>query len=47
VPLSEFDFPAAKLANVQPQLEKLVAKNYYLHKSARDAPANPNPEPRP
>merc|ERR1712127_1005365 len=23
---------AAKLANVQPQLEKLVAKNYYLHK---------------
>ena len=37
VPLSEFDFPAAKLANVQPQLEKLVAKNYYLHKSARDA----------
>ena len=37
VPLSEFDFPASKLANVQPQLEKLVAKNYYLHKSARDA----------
>ena len=22
---------------MQPQLEKLVAKNYYLHKSARDA----------
>ena len=37
MPLSEYDFPAAKLANVQPQLEKLVAKNYYLHKSARDA----------
>jgi ATP-dependent RNA helicase DDX18/HAS1 len=47
VPLSEFDFPAAKLANVQPQLEKLVAKNYYLHKSARDALANPNPNPDP
>ena len=47
MPLSEFDFPAAKLANVQPQLEKLVAKNYYLHKSARDALANPNPNPRP
>ena len=37
VPLSEYEFPFAKLANVQPQLEKLVAKNYYLHKSARDA----------
>ena len=47
MPLSEFDFPAAKLANVQPQLEKLVAKNYYLHKSARDALANPNPNPDP
>ena len=37
VPVSEFEFPPSKLANVQPQLEKLVAKNYYLHKSARDA----------
>ena len=37
VPLSEFEFPPSKLANVQAQLEKLVAKNYYLHKSARDA----------
>ena len=37
MPLSEYEFPFAKLANVQPQLEKLVAKNYYLHKSARDA----------
>ena len=26
-----------KLANVQAQLTKLVTKNYYLHKSARDA----------
>ena len=37
VPVSEYEFPAAKLANVQAQLEKLVSKNYYLHKSARDA----------
>jgi len=37
VPLSEYEFPPSKLANVQAQLEKLVAKNYYLHKSARDA----------
>ena len=29
--------PVAKLSNVQGQLEKLVSKNYYLHKSARDA----------
>jgi len=37
VPLNEYEFPAAKLANVQAQLEKLVAKNYYLHAAARDA----------
>lgn len=37
VPLSEYEFPPSKLANVQAQLEKLVSKNYYLHKSARDA----------
>lgn len=37
VPLSEYEFPPHKLANVQAQLEKLVSKNYYLHKSARDA----------
>ena len=37
VPLNEYEFPPSKLANVQAQLEKLVAKNYYLHKSARDA----------
>ena len=37
VPLNEYEFPPTKLANVQAQLEKLVAKNYYLHKSARDA----------
>ena len=37
MPLNEYEFPTSKLANVQAQLEKLVSKNYYLHKSARDA----------
>jgi ATP-dependent RNA helicase DDX18/HAS1 len=37
VPLSEYDFPAAKLSDVQAQLERLVAKNYYLHQSAKEA----------
>lgn len=36
VPLNEYQFPTNKLANVQAQLEKLIEKNYYLHKSARD-----------
>ena len=37
VPLNEYEFPTAKVANVQAQLERLVGKNYYLHQSARDA----------
>ena len=37
VPLNEYEFPTAKVANVQSQLERLVEKNYYLHQSARDA----------
>jgi len=37
VPLNEYEFPQSKIANVQAQLEKLMEKNYYLHKSARDA----------
>jgi ATP-dependent RNA helicase DDX18/HAS1 len=37
VPLNEYEFPLNKLANVQQQLEKLMSKNYYLHKSAREA----------
>eukprot|EP00741_Cyanophora_paradoxa_P000732 tig00000441_g705.t1 len=37
VPLNEYEFPASKIANVQSQLERLMEKNYYLHKSARDA----------
>ena len=36
VPLNEYTFPLNKVANVQGQLEKLIAKNYYLHQSARD-----------
>lgn len=36
IPVSEFVFPVNKIANVQSQLEKLVEKNYYLHKSAKD-----------
>lgn len=37
VPLNEYEFPLSRLANVQSQLEKLVAKNYYLHAAAREA----------
>ena len=37
VPLNEYEFPTAKVANVQSQLERLVEKNYYLHQSAREA----------
>ncbi|KAJ1799610.1 ATP-dependent RNA helicase [Coemansia sp. RSA 2399] len=36
VPLNEYQFPPNKVANVQSQLEKLIEKNYYLNKSARD-----------
>ena len=36
VTMLEFEFPAKKIARVQEALEKLVSKNYYLHKSARD-----------
>jgi len=37
VPLNEYEFPSKKITNVQTQLEKLIEKNYYLHRSARDA----------
>ena len=37
VPLNEYEFNMSKLAKVQKQLERLVAQNYYLHKSAREA----------
>ncbi|KAI1004581.1 ATP-dependent RNA helicase [Podosphaera aphanis] len=36
VPVVEFEFPAQKIVNVQSQLEKLIAQNYYLNKSAKD-----------
>ncbi|KAJ3189920.1 ATP-dependent RNA helicase [Gaertneriomyces sp. JEL0708] len=36
IPLNEYQFPPSKIANVQSQLEKLVEKNYYLHRSAKD-----------
>lgn len=36
VPLNEYEFPAKKLFNVQPQLEKLISSNFYLNQSARD-----------
>lgn len=35
--LNEYEFPDKKVANVQSQLTKLVEKNYYLNKSAKDA----------
>ena len=37
MPLNEYEFPTAKVANVQSQLERLVEKNFYLHASAREA----------
>ncbi|XP_059198483.1 ATP-dependent RNA helicase DDX18 [Centropristis striata] len=37
VPLSEFDFSWSKISDIQSQLEKLIEKNYYLHKSAQEA----------
>ncbi|XP_075250523.1 ATP-dependent RNA helicase DDX18-like [Convolutriloba macropyga] len=37
VPLNEFDFEWSKIQNIQPGLEKLISKNYYLHKSATAA----------
>lgn len=36
IPLNEYEFNQTKVVNVQTQLEKLVAKNYYLHRSASD-----------
>lgn len=34
--LNEYEFPVKKLANVQSQLSRLIEKNYYLNKSARE-----------
>ena len=37
VPLSEYEFPTSKLANISGQYQKLVERNYYLNKAAREA----------
>uniref|UniRef100_A0A7S3K297 ATP-dependent RNA helicase n=1 Tax=Aureoumbra lagunensis TaxID=44058 RepID=A0A7S3K297_9STRA len=37
VKLHEYDFPPSKIANVQAALTRLIERNYYLHKAARDA----------
>jgi ATP-dependent RNA helicase DDX18/HAS1 len=37
VPLNEFEFSWAKIANIQAQLEKLMTANYYLCISAKEA----------
>ncbi|KAA8541152.1 hypothetical protein F0562_025102 [Nyssa sinensis] len=37
VPVKEYEFDEKKMANVQSHLEKLVANNYYLNKSAKEA----------
>lgn len=37
VSLNEFEFPANKVSNIQPQLQRLIEKNYYLNRTARDA----------
>ncbi|KAG2459568.1 DDX18 helicase, partial [Polypterus senegalus] len=37
VPLNEFEFSWSKISDIQSQLEKLIEKNYYLHKSAQEA----------
>jgi ATP-dependent RNA helicase DDX18/HAS1 len=37
VTLQEYEFPSKKLANIQLQLTMLIEKNFYLHKSAKDA----------
>merc|ERR1719424_1988187 len=37
VPVAEYSFPVTKLANIQNQLERVIEKNYHLHRSSRDA----------
>jgi ATP-dependent RNA helicase DDX18/HAS1 len=37
VTLNEYEFPTHKVANVQSQLQRLIASNYYLNRAARDA----------
>ena len=37
VPMKAYEFSWSKVAHIQPQLEKLMSENYFLHKSAREA----------
>lgn len=37
VPVAEYSFPTNKLSNIQGQLERVIEKNYHLHRSSRDA----------
>ncbi|KAM9248712.1 ATP-dependent RNA helicase DDX18 isoform 1-T1 [Dugong dugon] len=37
VPLSEFEFSWSKISDIQSQLEQLIERNYFLHKSAQEA----------
>lgn len=37
VPMNEFEFSWSKVSDIQAQLEKLISKNYFLHKSAKEA----------
>jgi len=37
VALNEYEFPSSKISNIQSQLQRLIEKNYYLNKSAKDA----------
>uniref|UniRef100_A0A0K2T0C2 ATP-dependent RNA helicase n=1 Tax=Lepeophtheirus salmonis TaxID=72036 RepID=A0A0K2T0C2_LEPSM len=37
VPLNEFEFSWSKVSDIQPQLEKLISKNYFLNASAKEA----------
>lgn len=37
VTLNEYEFPTSRVANVQSQLQRLIEKNYYLNRTARDA----------
>lgn len=37
VTLDEYEFAKNKMANIQPQLEKLIKENYYLNMAAKEA----------
>lgn len=37
VNLQEYEFPVSKVANIGTQMVSLIEKNFYLHKSAKDA----------